>query len=147
MAGYYASKAAVIALTESVYHELAELQADVHIAVYIPGLVRSDAWDPERYRPAWAAADSGSPGDGHDRYDTFRTKARQMFNSPLAMDPSEAVDILFAGLQEDRFYIRTHPGTKEDIIRARVEDMLQGRNPLDRIPAYRRSLLEDAQDH
>lgn len=138
MAGYYTSKAAVIALSESLYHELAETTHRVHISVLIPGLVRSNAWDPNRYRPAWLQG----AHDSDEAYEEFKRKSRRLFESDQAMDTGDAVDMLFAGIRDDKLYIRTHPGTKDDIVRARIDDLLAGRNPVDRIPAYRDKVMK-----
>jgi short-subunit dehydrogenase len=144
MAGYYATKSAVIALSESVYHELAETTDQVHVSVFIPGLVRSHAWDPDRYRPAWLQNDEekSATHDVATDYEDFQRKSRALFESEYAMETGQAVDILFSGIQADKLYIRTHPGTKEDIVRARIEDLLAGDNPIDRIPAFRDKLMK-----
>ena len=142
MAGYYATKSSVIALSESLYHELAETSLRIHVSVLIPGLVRSNAWDPERYRPGWLQNEQENLGHTvpPDYYEEFSRRARLLFESEYAMDTEQAVDILFKGLQKDRFYIRTHLGTKDDIARARVDDLLKGNNPVDRLPALREKM-------
>ncbi|MBN1318194.1 MAG: SDR family NAD(P)-dependent oxidoreductase [Anaerolineales bacterium] len=144
MAGYYATKSAVIALSESLYHELAEVTDGIHVSVFIPGLVRSSAWDPDRYRPMWlqnTKENNELPEETQD-YETFKQRSRQLFESDLAMDAEQAVDILFQGIRENKLYLRTHHGTKEEIIRARIDDLLQGINPVDRIPAFREKLMK-----
>lgn len=144
MAGYYATKSAVVSLSETLYHELAEESDKIHVSVFIPGLVRSNAWDPDRYRPMWLQNNQGNIGGQQEKdYETFKQRSRSLFDSKYAMDVDAAVDILFQGIKENKFYVRTHPGTKEDIIRARIEDMLKGSNPIDRIPAFREKLSSD----
>ncbi|MBN1287780.1 MAG: SDR family NAD(P)-dependent oxidoreductase [Anaerolineae bacterium] len=138
MAGYYATKSAVIALSESLYHELSETTPRIHVSVLIPGLVRSNAWDPNRYRPARLQDENNVTQD----YEEFKRKSRRLFESDQAMDTGQAVDVLFKGIREDKLYIRTHPGTKDDIVRARIDDLLGGDNPVDRIPAYRDKVMK-----
>lgn len=142
MAGYYATKSAVIALSESVFHEFAETASDLHISVFVPGLVRSRGWDPERYRPDQFQEDD----DNQDRdsmvysYEKFKQIGETMFSSKHAMDAKEAANILFKGIRANQFYILTHPGGKDEIVRARIEDILKGNNPVDRMPALREKM-------
>lgn len=143
MAGYYATKAAVIALSESLYHELAETTSLIHVSVFIPGMVRANAWDPERYRPERLRnTENEGPGVLSQQYEAFKRKSRLLFESEHAMDANQAADILFKGICADKFYIRTHPGAKDDLVRARIDDLLQGNNPIDRIPAYREKMIK-----
>ena len=139
MAGYYLTKSGVIALSESLYHELAETTSKIKTSVFIPGLVRANSWNPERYRPARLQNDEEDL-ETIARYEKFMRGGQMLFESESAMDSSQAADILFQGIREEKFYIRTHPGTKDELILAHTEDILAGRNPVDRIPAYRDKL-------
>jgi NAD(P)-dependent dehydrogenase (short-subunit alcohol dehydrogenase family) len=142
MAGYYATKSAIIALSETVFHELAETTSRIHISVLIPGMVRSMGWDPERYRPAqFEETDQEQETDSKViSYEDFKRRGKYIFNSKHAMDPARAAQILFQGIRENKFYIRTHPKDKVDLIRARVEDLLAGNNPVDRMPSEREKM-------
>jgi hypothetical protein len=62
------------------------------------------------------------------------------------MQPSQAADIMFAGLAERRFWILTHPEQGAPAIRARAEDTVTGRNPDDESvdPNFSRSHRPDA---
>ena len=45
-----------------------------------------------------------------------------------AISPDQVADVVFTAIEEERFYILTHPEFNE-MARGRVEDMLQGRYP------------------
>jgi short-subunit dehydrogenase len=141
MGGYYSTKAAVIALSESVFHELAEATPKIHISVFIPGLVRSMGWDPERYRPAMFQEDDANQDTDNMvySYEKFKRIGESLFNSKYAMDTEEAARILFADIRENKFYIQTH-SDKDDMVRARIDDLLKGKNPVDRMPAHREKI-------
>ena len=104
-------------------------------------MVRANAWDPERYRPMWLQNKQENQTD-LAMYEEFKRRSRALFESGQAMEPEQAADILLQGIQEDKFYIRTHPGTKDDLVRARIDDLLQGKNPVDRIPAHREKMIK-----
>ena len=44
------------------------------------------------------------------------------------MPPRQVADIVFQAIRDETFYILTHPEMKE-AVRARMEDILEGRNP------------------
>lgn len=50
------------------------------------------------------------------------------------ISPDEVVNAVFTAIEEERFYIITHPEYKE-MARKRVEDLLEGRNPTLPIPS------------
>ena len=52
--------------------------------------------------------------------------ARQALAS--GMPPRQVADIVFQAIRDETFYILTHPEMKE-AVRARMEDILEGRNP------------------
>jgi hypothetical protein len=48
------------------------------------------------------------------------------------MAPSQVADMVFDAIREERFYIFTHPTTKQ-LVQVRMEDILQERMPTDAI--------------
>ena len=120
---YVVSKHAVVALTESVYHELATLDTQVGISVLCPGPIATGIGDSKRIRPS-------------DRSDTraLESEAEKEYDSQLSsgissgMDPDEVGRIVFEGLRAERFWIYTHPAYKE-AIQGRMESILSGTNP------------------
>ena len=120
---YIVSKHAVVALTESVYHELAALGSPVGISVLCPGPIATGISDSERIRPADRAETRPLASDAERDYDT-------MLSSGIAagMDPDDVGKIVFEALVADRFWIYTHPVYTE-AIQGRMESILAGTNP------------------
>lgn len=120
---YIVSKHAVVVLTESVFHELAALDAPVKISVLCPGPIATGITDSERVRPT-------------DKSETvaLRSPAEKAFDEMLrtgvsaGMPPDEVGDIVIDGIRNDRFWIYTHEVEGEPI-RARAESIVNGTDP------------------
>jgi hypothetical protein len=54
--------------------------------------------------------------------------ARQLVQTGLP--PSQVADIVFDAIRQEKFYIFTHPYTK-DVVQLRMQDILQERPPTD----------------
>jgi NAD(P)-dependent dehydrogenase (short-subunit alcohol dehydrogenase family) len=129
---YIVSKHAVVALTESIYHELAALKAQVGISVLCPGPIATGIGESERIRPADRSDTRALESEAEKEYDAL------LSSGILAgMDPDEVGKIVFEGLRNDRFWIYTHPVYKE-AIQGRMESILSGTNP-----AHAMELAED----
>ena len=129
---YIVSKHAVVALTESIYHELAALNAQVGISVLCPGPIATGIGESERIRPADRSDTRALESEAEKEYDAL------LSSGILAgMDPDEVGKIVFEGLRNDRFCIYTHPVYKE-AIQGRMESILSGTNP-----AHAMELAED----
>ncbi|HIG02488.1 MAG TPA: SDR family NAD(P)-dependent oxidoreductase [Myxococcales bacterium] len=120
---YIVSKHAVVALTESVYHELATLDTQVGISVLCPGPIATGIGDSERIRPADQSDTRALESEAEKEYDS------QLSSGILSgMEPDEVGRIVFEGLRGDRFWIYTHPVYRE-AIQGRMESILSGTNP------------------
>ena len=121
---YNVTKHAVVALSESLYHDLRERGSKVGVSVLCPAYVPTGIADSERNRPARFAPAEKSP----------ETLAReQMLKKAVASGRLSADDVARAVVQavkEERFYILTHPRIK-GAIQARMEDILNDRPPRD----------------
>jgi len=119
---YKVAKHAVVALSETLHHELRERGAAVGVSVLCPAYVATGIADSERNRPAGLEPTVKTP----------ETIAReQMLKKAVASGRLSADDVAKAVVQavkEDRFYILTHPRIK-GAIAARMEDILQERTP------------------
>jgi NAD(P)-dependent dehydrogenase (short-subunit alcohol dehydrogenase family) len=114
---YKVAKHGVVALSETLYHDLAERGAQVGVSVLCPGIVNTRILESARNRPAEVGAPPAGP-----RWDALRQLV------PAGMPPAQVADAVFAAVREGRFYVLTHPEGKE-AVRARLEDVLQDRNP------------------
>jgi len=120
---YIVSKHAVVALTESVYHELAALGTPVGVSVLCPGPIATGITDSERIRPDDRPDTRPLGSEAERTYDTLLTAG-----IAAGMDPGEVGEIVFDALRADRFWIYTHPVYTE-AIQGRMESILSGSNP------------------
>jgi NAD(P)-dependent dehydrogenase (short-subunit alcohol dehydrogenase family) len=119
---YNVTKHGVVALSETLHHDLRERNSAVGVSVLCPAYVPTGIADSERNRPAGVAAASK----------TQETLAREaMLRKAVSSGRLSADDVARAVVQavkEDRFYVLTHPRIK-GAIRARMEDILEDRAP------------------
>ena len=119
---YNVTKHAVVALSESLYHDLRERGSAVGVSVLCPAYVPTGIADPERTRPPGVAAGTKSK-------ETLAKEA--MMKKAVASGRLSAGDVaraVVAAVKAPRFYILTHPRIK-GAIRARMEDILEERPP------------------
>ncbi len=124
---YSVSKYGVVALSETLYRALRKRRANVRVAVVCPADVSTDIVG--NAVRSWEAA-SGETLQAlseEDRQALLQHDQRLKSGMP----PAEVADYVFRAMREERFYVLTHPETKEKV-RTRMEDILQGRNPTDR---------------
>ncbi len=117
---YYATKHAVVGLSESLFLELQMLHAKVGASVLCPAFVKTKIGESARNRPGSApSVASGS--------DEFAAMVRAFIEQGVS--PESIADKVFEAIEADRFWILTHPEF-DAAIRARVDGMLDGRNPV-----------------
>jgi len=121
-APYAVSKHSVVALSETLYHELQAEQAKIGVSVLCPAWVDTNIWNSQRNRPE----------DLRDHAETEEERARrEQVRALLEKGKVTAADIAemtFEAIANDRFYIFPHPKIRNDI-RTRMEDILELRNP------------------
>ena len=123
---YNVTKHAVVALSETLHHDLRERGSAVGVSVLCPAYVPTGIADSERSRPSGLEATVKTPE---------AIARQQMLKKAVASGRLSADDIAMAVVQavrEERFYILTHPRIK-GAIAARMEDILQEhapRNPM-----------------
>jgi NAD(P)-dependent dehydrogenase (short-subunit alcohol dehydrogenase family) len=122
---YPITKHAIVALSETLYHELTLTGAKVKVSVLCPGLVNTRILDSARNRPADLQNEvvqrKASPEE---------EAVLQLMHQAVeaGMPPPQVADIVFKAIRDEKFYIFSHPAWKE-AIRTRMEDVLQERNP------------------
>ena len=97
MAPYNASKHAVVAISESLHHEMTMNAPQVHVSVLCPGWVNTKIYDAARNRPEHLQTDAeGLSGD--------------LLKGILAdgMPPEEVAGKVFAAIRHEQFWILTH---------------------------------------
>ena len=125
---YNVCKHGVVALSETLHHELTMRETKLKVSVLCPGFVSTRIMDCERNRPEDLKNDP-SEVKKHPEYEAYVEGYRQMLES--GMEPGGVADLVFAAIREEKFYIHTHEEFKE-LIRNRTEDILQGTGP--RVP-------------
>ena len=120
MGAYNVTKHAVVALSESLYHDLRSRGSPVGVSVLCPAYVPTGIADSERNRPR----ELWNPGKSPSKEEALLKKA--VASGKLSAD--EVARAVVAAVKEERFYVLTHPRIK-GAIRARMEDILDERAP------------------
>jgi NAD(P)-dependent dehydrogenase (short-subunit alcohol dehydrogenase family) len=115
---YYATKHAVVALSESLSMELRMANAKISVSVLCPAFVKTKIAESDRNRP--------QSGDFGAWSGEFHAMVQAMVEQGI---PAEVVaDAVISAVKEGRFWILTHP-EYEASIRERTDGMLEGRAP------------------
>jgi NAD(P)-dependent dehydrogenase (short-subunit alcohol dehydrogenase family) len=124
LSAYNATKHAAVAVSESLYHELAALGSPVGVSVLCPGFVRTRIGEADRnwpasYGPLPTAQDSLGSED-----------VRQAVTAAIenGLDPAVIADAVRAAILGGRFWILTHPELNDAVL-GRYSDAVHGRNP------------------
>jgi len=127
-APYNVSKFGVVALCETLSHELKLMGAKIGVSVLCPGYVNTRISDPERNRPADMQNDPAWEAKRKAQKHVQMIQQMGTDGCKDGMAPQQVADIVFNAIQEDKFYIFTHP---EWMMAAqmRTEEILQERNP------------------
>jgi NAD(P)-dependent dehydrogenase (short-subunit alcohol dehydrogenase family) len=121
---YNVTKHAVVALSETLHHDLRSRGSGVGVSVLCPAYVPTGIADSERSRPREFRS-------GVKSKETLAKEA--MLKKAVASGRLSANDVaqaVVAAVKQNRFYILTHPRIK-GAIRARMEDILEERAPRD----------------
>lgn len=127
MGVYNASKHAVVALTETLYHDLAMVGADMHIgcSLLCPAFVPTGIATAERSRP--------------DRLhnDAPMTESQKLADEQLKkavesgrLSARDVAELSFEAIRERRFYVLTHPKILATV-ELRFDDVMKQKNPTD----------------
>jgi len=140
---YNATKHAVVALTETLYQDLALVTDRVTASVLCPYFVPTAIHRSERNRPPGhaPAAPTKSQRIGRAMSEKAVTSGK--------VSAAQVSQIVFDAVRERRFYVYSHPHALRSV-QTRLEDVVQGRNPSDPfadrpdIGAQLRAALRDA---
>ena len=124
MAAYNVAKHGVVTLSETLYHDLKRRGANIDVSVLCPAWVKTGIMDSERNRPG-DLQNTDDQKSADDR--KLEEAARHAAQAGKVTAPMVA-EIVFAAIEENKFYILTHPKIKK-WIGLRVEDILQDRQP------------------
>lgn len=130
-ATYDVAKHGVVTLSESLHRELALTGSKVKVSVLCPAWVKTQLMDGERNRPS-ALRDEPRPESASPQASVMEQAFRQFVAA--GTEPAGIAEMVLDAIREQRFYILPHPQWKEQV-RARMEDILQERNPGDEVAA------------
>lgn len=116
MAPYSATKFAVVGLTESLYGEMQILKAPIGVSLLAPGPVKTGIFDDPFGATVGPAVQ------------TFVEALRAMLTEH-GLTPDEFADRVFAGIQENRFWLLPQPESIDELLKRRVDNILARRNP------------------
>jgi NAD(P)-dependent dehydrogenase (short-subunit alcohol dehydrogenase family) len=123
---YFASKHAVTCLSEGLYKDLRAAGSRLSASVLCPGMIRTAILDAERNRPAafGAATDVAALPDAVRAWAAdFRAQLESGF------DPALVADAVAEAVVADRFYIVPAQTPLLALLRTRLQDIAEQRNP------------------
>jgi NAD(P)-dependent dehydrogenase (short-subunit alcohol dehydrogenase family) len=124
MGVYNVSKHAVVALSETLYHDLSLVTDQVHASVLCPYFVPTGITQSERNRPAELK---------NEKPTRSQLVARAMSDKAVSsgrVTAQTVAQFVFDALAEERFYIYSHPKALANV-QTRMEDIVSGKNPTD----------------
>jgi len=116
MGVYNGTKAAIISISETVYHELRARQSPLGISVVCPGAVKKEQV---------AGMVGGGSKSAADKISKFR--------EATGISAAEVADCIFSGLAENKFWIFTHHNF-HDALAVRVDAMIGETEPIFELP-------------
>lgn len=127
MAPYNASKAAVVALSETLKFELDAEGSHVGVSVLCPSWVRTNISSSDRNRPERYAYTLDT--EQMAELAEYKAKRRTQL-ATLAREPSDIADQVCDAVKANRFYVLTHPESVANF-EARAARIVAGENPVE----------------
>lgn len=123
LAAYNVSKFGVVALSESLHHDLSLRKSKIGVSVLCPSWVKTRIIDAERNRKTEDRIQA-------DQLEKLSQKTGAAINKAVeaGISPQQVASDVIAAVKANTFYILTHPETKAAVA-IRSEDILQGRPP------------------
>jgi NAD(P)-dependent dehydrogenase (short-subunit alcohol dehydrogenase family) len=123
MGPYNASKFAVVGISESLFHELANTGKNVHVSVLCPNFVRTRIFESERNMPKELASYAENP-EGAE----IKKIAAALVNAGI--DAAEVAKAVEDAVVNEKFWILTHEHSALRITELRLEWMRGGPSPM-----------------
>jgi NAD(P)-dependent dehydrogenase (short-subunit alcohol dehydrogenase family) len=118
---YDATKHAVVAISEDLYHDMQTASLPVGVSVLCPGWVRTALMDAERN---WTG--DGEPPPLGAGVTAIEPHLRRAVDE--GMTPAAVADLVATCIEADRFWVLTHPGWM-DLVVKRWDGIAEGINP------------------
>jgi NAD(P)-dependent dehydrogenase (short-subunit alcohol dehydrogenase family) len=127
MGPYNASKAAVVALSETLRFELEAEGSHVGVSVLCPSWTRTNISTSDRNRPERFA--STIETDKLAEIAEYKARRRTQL-ATLALDPADVAAEVLDAVKANRFYVLTHPDSR-DLFAERARRIVAGENPVE----------------
>lgn len=125
---YTVSKHAIVAISEILYRELEQGNYNIGVSVLCPGPIETKLMESARNRPVELQNKAGEGlGISDPKIQAYIKALVQMAKE--VMSPKQVADITFNAIRENKFYILPNAGFVKPFVKARMEDILQERNP------------------
>lgn len=125
MGVYNVGKHGVVALTETLYHDLRQVGASIGVTLLCPAFVPTGIAQSQRNRPD-ELRDAAAPTASM----LAAQQASQKAVSSGRISAQQVAQTTFEAIRANRFYVITHPGIL-DSVELRMRDILEQRNPSD----------------
>ncbi len=125
MGVYNVSKHGVVALTETLYHDLRVVGAPIGVTLLCPAFVPTGIAHSDRNRPT-ELRDTGGPTESM----LAAQRASEKAVSSGRISAQQVAQRTFDAIRENRFYVITHPNILGSV-ELRMQDILAQRNPSD----------------
>ncbi len=125
MSVYDVTKFGVMALSESMFKEFALTAPKIGVSVLCPGLINTSIMSSARNRQN-DYVEKGSFGEM-----ALRFRANLTAGLAAGWPPSVVAETVFEGIRDSKFYLI--PAQNKDGIKARMEDIVEERNPSPRV--------------
>jgi NAD(P)-dependent dehydrogenase (short-subunit alcohol dehydrogenase family) len=127
---YAVTKAAIVTMTEALYAQLKQAEAQIGASVLFPGphMVRTGLWESYRNRPERYAKTKPRQSP----YPTLEGWEKAMNDAGLEAkmtEPEEVAAHALEGIRTGTFWILPTGGSSDDMIRRRSQSMLERANP------------------
>ena len=127
-APYPVSKHGIVALTESLYKQLEERNYKIGVSVLCPGFVKTRLGEADRNRLKVLTNEvNEDKSEVDETMQAFLNTAKGAVEN--GMSPQNVAGIVFDAIRTNKFYIMPNTEGLNEMIKTRMEDILQGRNP------------------
>ena len=126
MSAYHTSKFATVGLSESTYLDLQFETDKIKMSVFCPGFIQTDLDNCERHRPMIYENDMSQTYYQSDLYEEEEKQKHKVIKGGIPIDTIG--EVIFKAIEEERFYILTHPELNS-LIGLRVKNMFEGGSP------------------
>ncbi len=126
MSAYHTSKFATVGLSESTYLDLQFETDKIKMSVFCPGFIQTDLDNCERHRPMIYENDMSQTYYQSVLYEEEEKQKHKVIKGGIPID--KIGEVIFKAIEEERFYILTHPELNP-LIGLRVKNMFEGGSP------------------